>query len=292
MQEELTKDGFLNAWNGVPGYSLEPYMNYCRKTIRTWMPRNSTPRWLGTIDEIVDSCLTDVLQTVFEKIDQFDKDKGDFTTFLSNYCRHAYSTYLRKQKGFSKCQSFEDGITGLLKTTNHMYKGDDGEGYAPDTPQELTVKDPHRLYAEEEVDSFKKDIIKKILKIVSGFNARDKEIFEAAYPAILNIKEENIDDICPMLEEANPHERVVKYICEKMGIEPGTVRTILSRLRERVRTELWRSYQLDAAAFSRGTYIGFEQEQEPQLTQEEIDSLTDDECLLIWALMSLKDQLI
>ena len=288
MQEELTKNGFLDAWNGVSGHSLEPYMNYCRKIIRMWMPKNRTPSWLGTPDEIVDTCLTDVLQTVYEKIDQFDKDKGRFSTFLSNYSMHAYSKYLRQQEAFKKCQLYEEGIAGLLKV--QRINGDD-DGYDPDTPQELIVKDPHRLYAEKEVDTFKKDIINKILKIVSGFSARDKEIFEAAYPAI-SIKEEDIDAICPMLEEDNPREKVVKYICEKMKIQPGTVRTILSRQRERVRTGLLRNYQLNESAFNDGIYLGFEQEPEPQLTQEEVGSLSNDECVLIWALMSLKDQLI
>ena len=47
MKEELTKFGFLNAWNGVPGYSLEPYMNYCRKIINICRPKNFTLSWLG-----------------------------------------------------------------------------------------------------------------------------------------------------------------------------------------------------------------------------------------------------
>ena len=71
MKEELTKIGFINAWNGVPGYSLEPYMNYCRKIINICRPKYHTPRWLGSPDEIVEMSLTDVLQTIFKHMTKF-----------------------------------------------------------------------------------------------------------------------------------------------------------------------------------------------------------------------------
>lgn len=184
MKEELTKIGFINAWNGVPGYSLEPYMNYCRKIINICRPKYHTPRWLGSPDEIVEMSLTDVLQTVHDKIDQFDENKGTFNTFLYNYSHHAYTDYLRKQKAFSKMQEFEDGIINLLNI----------EENAP----EPIEKNPYQILAEEETKRFKQDVIKKIIKIVSDFSPREREIFEAEYPTI-DIQVDTLAKICTLL---------------------------------------------------------------------------------------------
>lgn len=277
MEEELTKFGFLNAWNGVPGYSLEPYMNYCRKIINICRPKYHTPRWLGSPDEIVEMSLTNVLQTVHDKIDQFDENKGTFNTFLYNYSHHAYTDYLRKQKAFSKMQEFEDGIINLLNI----------EGNTP----EPIEKNPYQILAEEETKRFKQDVIKKIIKIVSDFSPREREIFEAEYPTI-NIQEDTLDKICPLLKKES--KIAAKYIGELFGIEPALVRTILCRSREKVRKELKRGYNIDTAMYNTRTFTGFTvmKQEDVSLSEKEVNLLSDDDCILIWALMSLKDQMI
>lgn len=277
MKEELTKIGFINAWNGVPGYSLEPYMNYCRKIINICRPKYHTPRWLGSPDEIVEMSLTDVLQTVHDKIDQFDENKGTFNTFLYNYSHHAYTDYLRKQKAFSKMQEFEDGIINLLNI----------EGNAP----EPIEKNPYQILAEEETKRFKQDVIKKIIKIVSDFSPREREIFEAEYPTI-NIQEDTLDKICPLLKKES--KIAAKYIGELFGIEPALVRTILCRSREKVRKELKRGYNIDTAMYNTHTFTGLTvmKQEDVSLSEKEVNLLSDDDCILIWALMSLKDQMI
>ena len=277
MKEELTKIGFINAWNGVPGYSLEPYMNYCRKIINICRPKYHTPRWLGSPDEIVDMSLTDVLQTVHDKIDQYDENKGTFNTFLYNYSHHAYTDYLRKQKAFSKMQEFEDGIINLLNI----------EGNAP----EPIEKNPYQILAEEETKRFKQDVKKKIIKIVSDFSPREREIFEAEYPTI-NIQEDTLDKICPLLKKES--KIAAKYIGELFGIEPALVRTILCRSREKVRKELKRGYNIDTAMYNTHTFTGLTvmKQEDVSLSEKEVNLLSDDDCILIWALMSLKDQML
>lgn len=276
MKDELTKLGFLNAWNGVPGYSLEPYMNYCRKIINICRPKCHTPRWLGSPDEIVEMSLTDVLQTVHDRIDQFDENKGTFNTFLSNHSIHAYTDYLRKHKSFSKTQEFEDGIMNILNI--------EGNAIEP------TYKDPYQVCAEEEAKRFKKDVIKKIITIVSDFSPRDREIFENAYPTV-KIQEDTLDIICPLLE--NDSKIAAKTIAELFGISPVLVRTTLCRMREKVRNELKREYNIDTPMYKRGSFthcLVMEQE-DVSLSETEVNLLSDDDCLLIWALMSLKAQM-
>ena len=276
MKEELTKFGFLNAWNGVPGYSLEPYMNYCRKIINICRPKNFTPSWLGSPEEIVEMSLTDVLQTIYDKIDQFDENKGTFQTFLYNYSHHAYTDYLRKHKSFSKTQEFEDGIMNILNI----------EGNA----LEPTYKDPYQVCAEEETKRFKKDVIKKISTIVSDFSPRDREIFENAYPTV-KIQADTLDIICPLLE--NDSKIAAKTIAELFGISPVLVRTTLCRMREKVRKELKRGYNIDTAMFNTRTFTGLivMEQEDVSLSEKEVNLLSDDDCLLIWALMSLKAQM-
>ena len=277
MKEELTKEGFINAWNEVPGYSLVPYINYCRTIINKYRPKYSTPRWLGSPEEIVEMSLADALQKVYNIIDRYDENKATFKTFLGIHCEHAYTDYLRKHKSFSITQEFEDGIMNILNI--------EGNASAPND------KDSYQVCAEEESKQFKQDVIKKIIKIVSDFSPRDRAIFEKAYPAV-KIQEDTLDKICPLLEKEP--KIAAKTIAELFGISPVLVRTTLCRMREKVRNELKREYNIDTTMYKAGSFTHFivMEQEDVSLSEKEVNLLSDDDCILIWALMSLKDQMI
>ena len=265
MAEDLTSSGFLNAWNGVPGFSLNPYMNYCRTIIRNTIYYDGLAPWLEDVNTIIDTCLTDAMQAVYEKIDTYD-DRWPFKVFLANKCRYAFRDYIKKNESFNKKERLEEGITGML----------------------VNEEDPHRLVAEKEVSAFNKDLLANILKIVSGFSDEQRKIFETAYQT-KNWTIGNVNDVLTIMDGEAPCANTVKYIGETFDITAGNVRTILSRLRERIRKNLWQGYGLDRAAYNRGNNVGFALD-EPKITQEEIDSLTNEQCLLIWALMRIKSQ--
>lgn len=220
--------------------------------------------------------LVDVLQTVHDKIDQYDENKGTFQTFLYTFSSHAFTTYLRKHKAFSKTQEFEDGIMNILNISWNAPAPND--------------KDPYQARAEEESKQFKQDVIKKIIKIVSDFSPRDREIFEKVYPAV-KIQEDTLDKICPLLEKEP--KIAAKTIAELFGISPVLVRTTLCRMREKVRNELKKEYNIDTNMYNTNTYTGFivMKQEDVSLSEKEVNLLSDDDCLLIWALMSLKAQM-
>lgn len=276
MKEELTKEGFINAWNEVPGYSLVPYINYCRTIINKCRPKYNTPRWLGSPEEVVEMSLADALQKVYNIIDRYDENKGTFKTFLEIHCQHAYEDYLDRHQVKSRYRNFENFIINNLNIS--------GNASAPND------KDSYQVCAEEESKQFKQDVIKKIIKIVSDFSPRDRAIFEKAYPAV-KIQEDTLDKIYPLLEKEP--KIAAKTIAELFGISPVLVRTTLCRMREKVRNELKREYNIDTPMYKRGSFTHFlvMEQEDVSLSETEVNLLSDDDCLLIWALMSLKAQM-
>ena len=54
-----------------------------------------------------------------------------------------------------------------------------------------------------------------------------------------------------------------------------------------------REYNIDTNIYNTSTYTGFTvmKQEDVSLSEKEVNLLSDDDCLLIWALMSLKAQM-
>ena len=91
----------------------------------------------------------------------------------------------------------------------------------------------------------------------------------------------------------NDSKIAAKTIAELFRTEPALVRTTLCRMREKVRKELKRGYNIDTAMYNTHTFTGLTvmKQEDVSLSEKEVNLLSDDDCLLIWALMSLKAQM-